>query len=93
MLPPTGNIFIGLIKDSALVSIVGVVELTWQAQVIAGYTLRELEALTVVAFVYVLVLVIPLSLVVNYVNRRMSPEYAQGRTLRRTLSALRGKLR
>ena len=93
MLPPTGNIFIGLVKDSALVSIVGVVELTWQAQVIGGYTLRELEAFTVVGFVYVVVLVIPLSLVVNYVNRRMSPEYAQSRTLRRTLSALRGKLR
>ena len=93
MLPPTGNIFIGLIKDSALVSIVGVVELTWQAQVIGGYTLRELEAFTVVAFFYVILLVIPLSLVVNYVNRRMSPEYVQGRSLAGRLSALRGKLR
>ena len=93
MLPPTGNIFIGLIKDSALVSIVGVVELTWQAQVIGGYTLRELEAFTVVAFFYVILLVIPLSLVVNYVNRRMSPEYVQGRSLTGRLSALRGKLR
>ncbi len=93
MLPPTGNIFIGLIKDSALVSIVGVVELTWQAQVIGGYTLRELEAFTVVAFFYVILLVIPLSLVVNYVNRRMSPEYVQGRSWTGRLSALRGKLR
>ena len=93
MLPPTGNIFIGLIKDSALVSIVGVVELTWQAQVIGGYTLRELEAFTVVAFFYVVLLVIPLSLVVNYVNRRMSPEYVKGRSLRGRLSTLRGKLR
>ena len=93
MLPPTGNIFIGLIKDSALVSIVGVVELTWQAQVIGGYTLRELEAFTVVAFFYVILLVIPLSLVVNYVNRRMSPEYVPGRSLAGRLSALRGKLR
>lgn len=93
MLPPTGNIFIGLIKDSALVSIVGVVELTWQAQVIGGYTLRELEAFTVVAFFYVILLVIPLSLVVNYVNRRMSPEYVQGRSLTGRLRALRGKLR
>ncbi|MDE2717847.1 MAG: amino acid ABC transporter permease [Chloroflexota bacterium] len=93
MLPPTGNIFIGLIKDSALVSIVGVVELTWQAQVIGGYTLRELEAFTVVAFFYVVLLVIPLSLVVNYVNRRMSPEYVKGRSLLGRLSTLRGKLR
>lgn len=93
MLPPTGNIFIGLIKDSALVSIVGVVELTWQAQVIGGYTLRELEAFTVVAFFYVILLVIPLSLVVNYVNRRMSPEYVQGQSLTGRLRALRGKLR
>ena len=93
MMPPTGNIFIGLIKDSALVSIVGVVELTWKAQVIGGYTLRELEAFTVVAFFYVILLVIPLSLVVNYVNRRMSPEYVQGRSLTGRLSALRGKLR
>ena len=93
MLPPTGNIFIGLIKDSALVSIVGVVELTWQAQVIGGYTLRELEAFTVVAFFYVVLLVIPLSLVVNYVNRRMSPEYVKGRSFRGRLSTLRGKLR
>lgn len=93
MLPPTGNIFIGLVKDSALVSIIGVVELTWQAQVIGGYTLRELEAVTVTAFVYVFVLVIPLSLVINYLNRRMSPEHVQGRSLMGRLSALRGKLR
>lgn len=79
MVPPTGNIFIGLIKDSALVSIIGVVELTWQAQVIAGFNLRDMEALTVVAFVYVVMLVIPLSLVLNFVNRRMNPEPLGGR--------------
>ena len=93
MMPPTGNIFIGLVKDSALVSTVGVMELTWKAQVIGGYTLRELEALTVIGFVYVVILVIPLSLMVNYVNRRMSPEYVRGRTLLGKLSTLRGKLR
>ena len=79
MLPPTGNIFISLIKNSALASVVGVSELMWKTQAVGGYTFEDMEAFTVAAAVYVVFLIIPMSQLINFVNRRMSPEAIGGR--------------
>ena len=52
MLPPMGSQFITLFKDSALVSLVTLQDLMWSAQSLAAFTLRTVEVLTVVAFIY-----------------------------------------
>lgn len=52
VIPPIGNDFIGMIKDSALVSIITVQELLWRAQLIGQVNFRSLETLLVAAAVY-----------------------------------------
>ena len=50
--PAIGNEFISMIKDSALVSIIGVQELLWRAQRVGTQNFRALEALLIAAVVY-----------------------------------------
>ena len=52
-IPPTGNEFIAMLKDSALVSATGFVhEITWRAQKAGQPNFRSLEALLVAAVFY-----------------------------------------
>src|SRR5579872_3234183 len=60
-LPATANIFIGLLKDSSLLSVIAVPELTYQAQTQASQSFRPLELYTALAVAY-FVLTYPLSL-------------------------------
>lgn len=69
MLPPLGSSFVSLIKDSSILSAIGVAELTFQGNAVATATFRPLETLTVVALMYALV-TYPLTLVVNVLHRR-----------------------
>lgn len=50
--PAIGNEFISMIKDSALVSLLGVQELLWRAQRIGTASFRSLETLLLAAVVY-----------------------------------------
>jgi ectoine/hydroxyectoine ABC transporter permease protein EhuC len=52
MLPPLVNESVALIKFSSLVSVLGVAELTYQAQVLSTTTFRPLEIFTGIALVY-----------------------------------------
>jgi His/Glu/Gln/Arg/opine family amino acid ABC transporter permease subunit len=54
VLPSIASIFVGLIKDSSLVSVIGVFELMRQAQLAASLTFRPFEFYTVTAAVYIL---------------------------------------
>ena len=69
MLPPIGSQFISLFKDSALVSLITLQELMWQAQSLAAFTMRPLEILTAAAVIY-LILTLPQAVLVNYLHRR-----------------------
>jgi len=71
MLPPITSIFISIIKDSSLVSIISVPELMRQTDALASFTLRRMEGLTVAAGIYLL-LTFPLSLLVDAMERRLS---------------------
>lgn len=71
ILPPLGNDLISMIKDSALVSALGVQDITQVGKTYAASNFRYFETYTVVAFLY-LTLTISLSLVVRYVERRMA---------------------
>src|SRR6187431_2078219 len=52
VVPAIGNEFIAMIKDSALVSIIGVTELLWRAQSVGNQKFRTLEAILIAALVY-----------------------------------------
>ena len=71
MLPPLGNDFIAMLKDSSLVSVFGVRDITLQGKVYSASTFRFFETYTVVAFLY-LTMTIVLSLLVRYTERRMA---------------------
>ena len=53
VLPPTGNEFIAMLKDSALVSVTGFVhEILWRAQKVGRAEFKSLEALLIAAILY-----------------------------------------
>jgi len=70
ILPPMTGQFISLIKDSSLLSIIGVQELTQSAQEINSYTYSTLESYLPLALGY-LALTFPLSLVAHRLEKRM----------------------
>ncbi|MBP7964655.1 MAG: amino acid ABC transporter permease [Caldilineaceae bacterium] len=70
VLPPLGNDFIAMLKDSALVSVLGVQDITQMGKLYASSTFRFFETYNVVAFLY-LAMTVALSLVVRYMEQRM----------------------
>lgn len=77
ILPPYGNDFVSMIKDSALVSALGVQDITQLGRVYSASTFKFFETYNVVAFLY-LVMTISLSLGVrwleHYLNRSNTNE-------------------
>jgi len=71
ILPPLAGQFISLIKDSSLVSIIAIVELTKSGKEIASSTFAVFEVWFVVAFLY-LILTFSLSQVIAWVERRLA---------------------
>ena len=71
MVPAIGNEFIAMIKDSALVSVIGVGELLWRAQSVGQRHFRTLETLLIAAVVY-WALTITFSLLQERLERRMA---------------------
>ena len=69
--PAIGNEFIAMIKDSALVMLVGIQELLWRAQRVGSANFRSLETLLLAAAVY-WVLTIIFSLFQERLERRMA---------------------
>jgi polar amino acid transport system permease protein len=69
ILPPLTSQVITLIKTSALVSLVGIPELTQKSRVVASRTFMVFEVWFTVAVIY-LVLTVPLSTVTNYMEKK-----------------------
>jgi polar amino acid transport system permease protein len=67
--PPLGNDFVAMIKDSALVSSLGVADITQLGKVYSSATFRFFETYNIVAFLY-LTMTISLSLLVRLVEQR-----------------------
>jgi polar amino acid transport system permease protein len=70
VLPPLGNDFISMLKDSSLVSVLGVRDVTQEARVYAAVSFRYPETLNSLAFVYLSMTVV-LSLGVKWLESRM----------------------
>jgi len=76
VLPPLGNDFIAMLKDSSLVSVLGVQDITLLGKVYSASTFRFFETYNVVAYLY-LAMTIALSLFVRYLEKR-SPAAGHG---------------
>lgn len=69
VIPPLGNEFIAMLKDSSLVSVIGFEELTRRGQLIIARTYGSLEIWISVAFIY-LIMTLTISRLVAYLERR-----------------------
>ncbi len=76
ILPPLGNDFVAMVKDSSLVSVLGVADLTQMGKVYASGSFRFFETYSIVAYIY-LILTIGLSLALRQLERRLRRNQAK----------------
>jgi polar amino acid transport system permease protein len=77
VLPPLGNEFIAIVKDSSLVSVLGVQDITQLGKVYSASTFLFFETYNVVGFLY-LVMTIGLALMVRFTEKRMGKSENRG---------------
>ena len=70
VLPALGNEFVVVIKESSIVSIIGIADLMYKANTVRGNTFQPFEPLLVAAVVY-FVLTFPLSKLIAHIEKRM----------------------
>ena len=70
IIPPMGNEFIAMLKDSSLVSVIGFEELTRSGQLIIAETYGTLEIWTCVAILY-LVMTLTISRFISWLEKRL----------------------
>jgi His/Glu/Gln/Arg/opine family amino acid ABC transporter permease subunit len=73
VIPPTGNMFVGMVKDSSLVSIIGVAELVRTTQLLVSQTFRPFEFYTAAVLFY-LAITLGLSYGMRLLERRLALE-------------------
>ena len=71
IIPPLGNEFIAMLKDSSLVSVIGFEELTRRGQLIIAKTYSSFEIWGTVAVIY-LIMTVTISQLVGYLERKNS---------------------
>ena len=69
IIPPLGNEFIAMLKDSSLVSVIGFEELTRSGQLVIAETYATMEIWAAVALLY-LIMTLSISQLVSFVERR-----------------------
>lgn len=70
ILPALGNQFIGSIKDSSIVSVIGVAELMYKITIVRGNTALGLEPILVASFIY-LIITFTLSRALGVLERKL----------------------
>ena len=70
ILPALGNEFISVIKESSMVSVIGVAELMYNASTVRGNTALGLEPIVIAAVIY-FIITFTLTRGLGYVERRM----------------------
>ena len=76
ILPPLGNDFVAMVKDSSLVSVLGVADITQLGKVTAAGNFRYFETYNVVALLY-LTMTITLSLLLRRLEARLKARVAR----------------
>lgn len=69
IMPPIGNEFISLLKDSSLISVVGVADLTRRGREFMGQTATPIETWTIVALIYLVMTTLSARLV-NWIEKK-----------------------
>jgi polar amino acid transport system permease protein len=72
--PPLSNDFVSMVKDSSLVSVLGVADITQMGKVYASGSFRFFETYSIVTYIY-LILTIGLSLLLRQVEKKMRQEH------------------
>ncbi|HYZ62661.1 MAG TPA: amino acid ABC transporter permease [Acetobacteraceae bacterium] len=73
VIPPIGNYFVSLFKDTALVSTISLAELMFTGQLIASDTFKYMRIYSVVFLIYVLISA-PASLGVRWLEKRLQSD-------------------
>jgi polar amino acid transport system permease protein len=71
--PAIGNDFVSMIKDSSLVSVVGLQELLWRANTVGRSNQQIIQALLIAALVYW-----GLTIIFSYFQARLEKRMAKG---------------
>lgn len=90
VLPPLGNDFVAMIKDSSLLAFLGIRDITQIAKTTSGRSFRYVETYAVVAYMY-LTLVILATTLVNMLEDTVNFERQTPRIVQRLGSLLPGK--
>lgn len=70
VVPPLGNEFIAMLKDSSLVAIIAIEDLLYTGKIIVGRTFQPMPIYLTVALMY-LCMTMALSILVNYTEKRL----------------------
>ncbi len=79
VLPPLGNLYSAMLKNSAILSYIGVADLMYQSDYVNNRTFRTFEVLTAVVVFYLL-LTLPMGWAVHWLEKKFNP--LRARTLR-----------
>ncbi len=90
VLPPLGNDFVAMIKDSSLLAFLGIRDVTQIAKLSSGRSFRYVETYAVTAYIY-LTLVIAASTLVNLLEDTINIERETPRLVRQLQSLRPGK--
>jgi polar amino acid transport system permease protein len=74
VLPPLGNDLIAMLKDSSLISVLAVRDITQLGKLYRARSFRSFEAYNTMAFIY-LTMTISLSILVKFIEERMTREH------------------
>jgi polar amino acid transport system permease protein len=70
VIPPIGNMFVGLFKDTSLLSILTIHELMFEGQLLAATSFRHITIFTIIAFLY-LAVCWPSAAIIDRFERRL----------------------
>lgn len=73
VIPPLGNQFINLVKNSSILAMVAGLDLMYFGDLIANETFNTLGTYTLIALVY-LVITVPLTYLVSHIERRLNQQ-------------------
>lgn len=73
VLPPLGNDLISMLKDSSLVAVLGVRDMTQEARLYAAASFRYIETYTTLAFLY-----LSITLILSGITRSIESRWRQG---------------
>lgn len=72
VIPPLGNLYIAMVKNSAVLSAIGLTDLMYQADYVNNRTFRTFEIIIAIILFYLL-LTLPLAWLVSKIERKLNP--------------------